>query len=259
VGCSSDRPLVRKRLSAADLAEAWEEHAEEWVAWARAAGHDSYQRFHRDLFLPLLPAPGRATLDLGCGEGRLSADLARLGHAVVGVDRSRAMIAAARAARPELDFREADAEALPFLDQSFDCVVAFMSLQDTDDVRAAIRESGRVLAQGGRFCFAVVHPLNSAGSFAADHADSAFFIEGSYLDESYYVDSLSRGGLEMTFVSKHRPLAVYADALADAGLLVERLSEPPVPDTAATDGHTRRWRRIPLFLHGRAVKLTPNL
>jgi SAM-dependent methyltransferase len=228
------------------------------VAWARAPGHDSYERFNRDLFLPLLPAPGRATLDLGCGEGRLSGDLARLGHTVVGVDRSRAMVAAARAARPELDFREADAEALPFPDQSFDCVVAFMSLQDIDDVRTAIRESGRVLAKGGRFCFAVVHPLSSAGSFAADGADSAFVIEGSYLDESYYADSLARGGLEMTFVSKHRPLAVYADALADANLLVERLWEPPVPNTAGTNVRIHRRQRIPLFLHGRAVKLTPN-
>ena len=51
------------------LSDAWEREANAWIKWARAPGHDSYWRFHRDQFLAIVPPPGRLTLDLGCGEG----------------------------------------------------------------------------------------------------------------------------------------------------------------------------------------------
>jgi SAM-dependent methyltransferase len=250
-----DRRSSRSRLDGADLAAAWDDHAADWVAWARSPGHDYYWRFHRDIFLDLVPAAARATLDLGCGEGRLARDLSRLGHSVVGVDRSPAMIAAARAASPAIRFEVADAVALPFPDESYDCVVAFMSLQDIQDLEGVVGEAARVLAEGGRLCFAVVHPLNSAGKFASNEADAPFVIAGSYLDRSSYSDWQMRDGLQMTFVSEHRSIAAYTGALASAGFLIERLAEPALPEYAVADERSRRWKRLPLFLHGRAVKL----
>ncbi|MBD0338024.1 MAG: class I SAM-dependent methyltransferase [Thermoleophilia bacterium] len=249
-----DRPLERTRLESADLGAAWERNAESWLAWARTPGHDSYWLFHRDLFLQLLPPPGRRTLDLGCGEGRLSRDLKALGHDVVGVDAAETLLAAGRTADPALQLHVADATTLPFGDASFDLVVAFMSLQDMEDLRGAVREAARVLERGGRFCLAIVHPFNSAGRFQGDEPTSHFVVEGSHLAESYYADSLVRGGLEMEFVSAHRPLEAYAEALADAGFLVERLREPSLPDHAIQRPRGRRWQRLPLFLHVRALK-----
>jgi hypothetical protein len=58
----------------------------------------------------------------------------------------------------------------------------------------------------------------------------------------------------MTFVSVHRPLQAYTDALAEAGFLVERLRETLLPEDGIVAPHSRRWRRIPLFLHVRALK-----
>ncbi|HUG64236.1 MAG TPA: class I SAM-dependent methyltransferase [Gaiellaceae bacterium] len=249
-----DRPLTRTRLASADLRAAWEEHAVEFIAWARKPDHDSYWLFHRDQFLELLPPPGRRTLDLGCGEGRLSRDLTTLGHSMVALDASPTMVAAAKEADPELEVVLADAAALPFEDEQFDLVVAFMSLQDIDDFEGAIREAARVLVPGGRLCLAIVHPFNSAGRFEGDDADSPFVIEGSYLGRFHYSDHIDRGGLEITFVSEHRPLHAYVNALADAGLLVERLRETDVPDSAVTRSRSRRWQRLPLFLHIRAVR-----
>ena len=147
-------------------------------------------------FLELVPAPGRRTLDLGCGEGRLSRDLKVLGHQVVAVDASTTMLRAARDADHELEAHLADAAALPFADRAFDCVVAFMSLQDVDDLEGAVSEAARVLEPGGRLCLAVVHPLNSAGSFDGEDGDSPFTIADSYLERSYYADDMVRGGLE---------------------------------------------------------------
>lgn len=249
-----DRPLMRTRLAAADLRAAWEEQAPAFIAWAREPGHDSYWQFHRDVFLELVPPPGRRTLDLGCGEGRLSRDLKALGHEVVGVDGSETMLAAAREADAELELHHADAAALPFPAGAFDLMVAFMSLQDVDDADGAIREAARVLEPGGRLCLAVVHPLNSAGTFDGEEAESPFVIEGSYLDPSYYADNVARDGLEITFVSAHRPLEAYAEALTGAGLLIERLREPAVPEQAIAKPRARRWQRLPLFLHMRALK-----
>ena len=76
-------------------------------------------------------------------------------------------------------------------------------------------------------------------------------ISGSYLEPPYYSYNVIRDGLEMTFVSAHRPLSIYADSLAEAGLLIERLGEPAPPEHATETG---RSRRVPLFLHIRALK-----
>lgn len=235
--------------------EAWERHAADWIAWARAPGHDSYWQFHRDQFLELVPPPSGRTLDLGCGEGRLARDLTALGHDVVGVDGSPTLLAAARDASPKLELHLADAASLPLPDASFGLVVAFMSLQDVDGLEPAVREAARVLTPGGRLCIAIVHPLNSAGAFADDAVGtSPFVIEGSYLDQFPYAEEVARDGYAMRFESLHRPVQTYVEALAAAGLLIERLREPSLPEHASVSERSERWRRIPLFLHLQAVK-----
>ena len=236
------------------LSDAWEENAAAWIAWARAPGHDSYWQFHRDLFLEVVPQPEGRTYDIGCGEGRLARDLAALGHDVAAVDTSPTMLAAAREAAPEMELQRANAAELPFADGSAGLVVAFMSFQDVDDLGGAIREAARVLAPGGRLCLAIVHPLNSAGAFESRTAESRFVIEGSYFEESVTDETFERDGFSMRFVSKHRPLQSYTDALASNGLSIERLREVALPESGFHGEHGFRWQRIPLFLHVRAAK-----
>lgn len=233
------------------LRDAWAEHAAEWVAWARAPGHDSYWRFHRDAFLSLVPPPGRLTLDIGCGEGRVGRDLARLGHRVAGVDASPAMVEAA-AAHPKCQagLAVADAARLPLVDGAADCAVAFMCLQDVDAMEAAVAEAARVLVPGGLLVVAITHPANTAGRFAPgpEEGDRPFVIQGSWFERRALRDTCERGGYTMTFHSEHRPLQDYVDALADAEFLVERLKEVREPDPSD------KWYRMPLFLHMRAVR-----
>ncbi len=236
------------------LRAAWEREAARWIAWARAPGHDSYWRFHRDQFLELVPPPGRLTLDIGCGEGRLTRDLTARGHTVVAIDASTTLIAAARAADPRGDYRLADAAKLPLPDGSCDLAIAFMSLQDVDDMPAAVAEIGRVLRPGACACIAVVHPLNSAGKFVDETAQSAFVIRGSYLGEALYRDEITRDGLDMTFHSRHRPLESYSRALEAAGLYTDAIREQPMPSSPPLSERSQRWTRVPLFLHLRARK-----
>jgi SAM-dependent methyltransferase len=225
-----------------DLRESWEAHAAEWIEWARAPGHDSYWRFHRDQFLRLLPPPGRQTIDIGCGEGRLTRHLKELGHHVIGVDASSSLVAAARELDPKMDVRLADAAALPFDNAIADLAIAFMSLHDIDAMTAAVRETARVLESGGRLCLAIVHPINSAGRFETERADAGFVIKGDYLQPFRFADTIQRDGLSMTFHSRHRPLESYLLALEESGFLIEALREPSVPDLAITSESGRRWQ-----------------
>ncbi len=237
-----------------DLRAAWEQNAPGIIAWFRTPDHDSYWQYHREQFFDLLPAPGRLTLDIGCGEGRLSRDLKEHGHTVVALDGSPTMVAAAREAEPGIEVLLGDAAELPFPDGYADLAIAFMSLQDIEDAARAIAEAARVLEPGGRFCFAIVHPFGSAGQFEGEEADSPFVVRGSYLDCFRWRDEFDRDGLQATFESAHRPIGWYFAALESAGFLVERLRETEIPVRALKQPRSRRWQRLPIFLHVRAVK-----
>ena len=222
----------------------WETEAANWIAWAREPGHDSYWRFHRDEFLPRLSPPGRLTLDVGCGEGRVTRDLKALGHHVVGIDLSPTMLTAARAADPDGEYVEADLAELPLEDGVADLVVSFMSLMETDDLLSAAGELARVLEPGGALAVAVVHPLNSA---LIPHDEDGRFTIKEYRAPHPYVVAVERDGLPMTFRSFHFALDDYWRAVRDAGFVIQELRE-------LYDDEHPRWSRVPLFLHITAWK-----
>ena len=93
-------------------------------------------------------------IDLGCGTGFLSLELAARGHRVTGVDFAPAMLARAerKAAERSLSvrFEQADAEQLPFAAASFDLAISRHVLWTLPHPEAAIDEWVRVLRPGGR-------------------------------------------------------------------------------------------------------------
>lgn len=96
----------------------------------------------------LNPAAGERILDIGCGEGSLTERIAAAGAAVVGVDTSEEMIAAAR--MRGLDVRLIDAERLPF-EGEFDAVFSNAALHWVRDHDAMLAGVHRALKPGGRF------------------------------------------------------------------------------------------------------------
>jgi SAM-dependent methyltransferase len=233
----------------------WEWQAEDWARWARTPGHDSYWVF-RDLFFDaIVPRPGRLTLEVGCGEGRVARDLAQREHTVVALDASPTLVALAAAADPGGRYVPGDAAAPPFRDGAFDTVVAYNSLMDVADMPAAVAEASRVLEPGGHLCVCVTHPTADAGKFQSKEPDAPFVILGSYLGRYRVEEPFERDGLEITFSGWRYSLEEYALALEDAGLLIERLREPAAPARALSvrPGY-ERWQRLPNFLHYRAVK-----
>lgn len=226
------------------LSEAWERHAGDWAAWARAPGHDVYhEQLNWPAFRALLPPPGLRTLDVGCGEGRAGRLLSAEGHRMTGIDSSPTLVALAREAGGYEELRCGDAATLPWPDEAFDLTLAYMSLHDIENLRGAVEEIARVLAPGGRLCLAIVHPLKRAPEAVHD-----YFVERRFADE------LERDGLRMTFESIDRPLDAYTRALTNAAFLIEELREPaPTPAAVASAPRLARAAQRPYFLHMRCV------
>lgn len=134
--------------------------------WGRRAAHfdtdfghsikTAAERAAWDRMLALVVPTGRPldALDVGCGTGFLSLELAARGHRITGADFAPAMLAEARgkaaAHGMAVRFEEADAEQLPFAPGSFDLVVSRHVLWTLPHPEAAIDEWIRVLRPGGR-------------------------------------------------------------------------------------------------------------
>ena len=114
----------------------------------------SHRHVNRDALALALEVVGDAgseprILDLGCGDGAVAVELARVGAHVTGVDISPVAVERARAANPELEFVVVSAdEALPFADAAFDAVVCLHVLEHVADTQHLLSEARRVLAPG---------------------------------------------------------------------------------------------------------------
>lgn len=124
--------------------------------------HESVLRSHRQrtvensaAYLADRLESGRSVLDIGCGPGTITIDLARrvAPGRVVGIDSVEAIVDQARADIPDdvpnLTFDVDDVYALNFDDGTFDIVHAHQVLQHLTDPIAALREMGRVCRSGG--------------------------------------------------------------------------------------------------------------
>jgi 2-polyprenyl-6-hydroxyphenyl methylase/3-demethylubiquinone-9 3-methyltransferase len=98
---------------------------------------------------------GARVLDVGCGAGFLSNHLAQKKFAVSAIDASPDAVEVARRhdETKSVQYRNADAHALPFTDGSFDAVCAMDFLEHVEDPRGIIKECSRVLRPGGLFFF----------------------------------------------------------------------------------------------------------
>ncbi len=208
----------------------WEDHADWWIDGFTEGADPEYV----EQILPMAReelAGFDRVLDVGCGDGQISRILAADGASVVGVDPTWNQIRIANERGGGAVFVRSGAAELPFADASFDAVVACLVFEHIDDVDQAIAEVARVVRPGGRFSFFLNHPLiQTPGSYWIDdhtvEPPEQYWRVGPYLAEQSFVEQVEQG-VFIRFV--HRPVSRYLNALADSGLVLERMIEPSPP------------------------------
>lgn len=121
-----------------------------WDATLYNQKHAFVFKYGEDLLALLDPKPGERVLDVGCGAGQLTAQIAAAGAEVIGIDSSPEMIAAARAAFPEINFVLADAAEFSFA-EAFDAVFSNAALHWVERAEDAVICMSQALKPGGRF------------------------------------------------------------------------------------------------------------
>jgi SAM-dependent methyltransferase len=215
-----ERIVARRAESAPD----WETVAE---VWQRAPAQTLWRR-HSDrvnsaLVARWLPSGTGTTLktdlwDEAMGEGLYPAIAARSEH-VVGVDVSRAIVAAAAERYPTLDARVAHVHALPFDDGSIDAIVSNSTLDHFDDaaeIDRSIVELARVLRAGGTLVLTLDNPANPLVALAKALPRQA--LNRTWLR---WADASSRLGLHPYHVGATYGRSRLRTVVEDAGFAVE--------------------------------------
>jgi SAM-dependent methyltransferase len=178
-----------------------------------------HARFVSDLAGPVLewlaPQAGERVLDLGCGDGVLTAELARRGISVLGIDISESLLKAA--AERGVETRHMDGQNLPF-DGEFDAVFSNAALHWMSNASAVIEGVFRALKPGGRF----VAEFGGHGNVAA-------------VTTAMRATAWRRGGDAALAGPWFFPsVAVYREMLEERGFRVVRLGLFPRPTPLAT-------------------------
>lgn len=238
--------VVKRLVSNADTVAAnrrwWDADAEDYLA-----EHGDFLGLVDFLWCPeglresdaglLGEVAGRRVLEVGCGSAPCARWLADQGALVVGLDLSAGMLRhavdAARKTGIWVPLVQADATCLPFADHSFDLACsAFGAVPFVADSAAVMREVVRVLRPGGRWVFAVNHPLRWI--FPDDPGEAGLTVTQSYFDRYPYVEVDSAG--QPTYVEHHRTVGDRVREIVAAGLTLEDLVEPAWPP-----GLKRKW------------------
>lgn len=146
-----------------------EAQPEAYERWRRTTLGSATQTRELEVVFDLAgPLRNQRLLDVGCGDGIYLVEAARCGAVASGVDISEAMLIVARRRAADagvtVDLGFADAQALPFDDDSFDVVLGITVLCFVSDPQTAVAEMSRVLAPGGRL---VIGELGRWNTWAA--------------------------------------------------------------------------------------------
>ena len=201
----------------------WTEAAEDWFQQNQAVRTGMLDSW---MLRALGDVSNTHVVDIGCGEGRFSRLLARLGASVTGVDLTEPFIERARSLAVGNDtYILGDAEDLEGIaSNSYDLAVSYIVLVDLLDYRRAIEAAYRVLKPGGKLVLCNVHPMRTAVPYGwvNQGGRKLFYALDNYTNEGpREFDWWGRN-----FINMHRTLSSYISAFLEAGFVLERLDEP---------------------------------
>ena len=239
----------------------WDESADAWDEFIEA-GHDYYRiLFHGPALLEACgDVRSRDVLDLGCGQGWFSRQLARAGARVIGIDWSAALIAHAwrheKTTPLGIKYEVRDAMRLDgvLAPPTFDLVTGCMSLMDMPRPGDALRAVRPLLRDGGRIVASVSSPFSDTpyrqwerdanGRKTALKVDRYFDATPSVLEWN-----LKRFPTPFRTVAYRYTLEQWSRMIEEAGLAIMRLREPrPTADALAQQPALEGATRLPYVL-----------
>lgn len=144
----------------------------QWNTTTYDEAHSFVYKYGEDVVDLLNPQPDERILDLGCGTGHLTHEIAETGATVVGLDQSTEMIEAAREGYPDCKFVQADAREFSF-DEPFDAVFSNAALHWITEQDSVLQSVVDVLRPGGRFVAELGGSGNIDAIVSATHAELA--------------------------------------------------------------------------------------
>lgn len=256
-----------------EVGQYWEANAPVWTRLARA-GYDIYRdHLNTPAFLAMLPeVRGLEGLDIGCGEGHNTRQVAQRGARMTAIDIAPSFVAAAseeeRRQPLGIRYQVATALELPFADGSFDFATAFMSMMDLPGQQRAVAEAHRVLRPGGFFQFSICHPcfqtdkwgwvLDEGGQRLAVTVGDYFTPRQGRVDS--WIFTATPAELRRTLEPFHVPrfpqtLAWWINTLLDTGFVLERVGEPRAgEETVKACPALADTQIVAYFLHVRCRK-----
>lgn len=270
-GRMKDRRAPRRRQDRGRPSPAagtsWDALARWYDGWVGEAGSEHHRAVAIPTTLELLQAgPGERILDVGAGQGVLAPYIVRAGAQFVGIDASPRLLDIARKRHGrDGTFLLGDARSLASIQGieplSFDAVVFLLSLQDMDPLAAVLASAAAVLKPGGRIVLLLTHPafrIPRQSGWGWDENRKLVYRRIDRYLTPLPVPLKPIPGEHRATRSFHRPLEMYVNGLADAGLCVNRMVEVPAHRIASGSPSVRADRlareEIPLFLGLRAVK-----
>jgi SAM-dependent methyltransferase len=250
------RPVPKKSLRA--LAAEWDAIAEARLDQIASGSDLSMTQVLLPSLKQLIPrTKGLDVIDVGCGTGYVTQELAKLARSIVGVDMSRRSIEVARShygRRSNIEFVAATVQnyAARAGGRKFSLAVANMTFMATVNLRSLLAAVRQLLAADGTLVFTITHPW-----FWADywHYSSApwFHYSEELAIEAPFKISLAETLPRTTHV--HRPLAMYVAELAAAGFAIDAILEP-MPSTRLARAYPFAWK-YPRFLAMRCLVRSP--
>jgi 2-polyprenyl-3-methyl-5-hydroxy-6-metoxy-1,4-benzoquinol methylase len=182
------------------------------------------------------PVAGLRVLDVACGHGRITRELARRGAEVTGIDISGSLISKARQTEHDeplgIRYIHADVTTQAALGESeFDAAACNFGLSDIDDLEAAITAISSALRAGGSFSFSILHPCFAGGKDISGSWPAA----SRYYDEGRWMAQDARSALRRQVGANHRMLSTYLGTLRRHGLWLDQIAEP-LPEAGHVPG-----------------------
>lgn len=235
---------------------AWNAMGDEWFELAQTG--ESRNCFIMPNMLKLMgDVNGKKILDLGCGEGGYSRELAKRGAQLVSIDCSVKAIqyASTLANREKLRIEHFVRNSNDLFDiesEQFDIVLCSMMLMDCEDFEGTLKEAVRVLKPNGRLFASVLHPC-----FDGNH-ESGIGRQGTGIDRQVVVMNyfepkqweapLWNGTIPVIW--KHRTMEEYVKTFLRVGLTIVDLNEPQATEEQAQISVAMAWlKKIPLYLY----------